>query len=324
MMAIKQVENTTANPIILKYVGITLPANTTVLIEPVDYFLWAKLDNVAEVTSLINSGDLVISDGTQDLTPTEGINYIGHPNDTADIRLTIEGVDTLGDFGAENDLTGTITLPATIATKAAGSVVRVSKDDAKYRFLEDKILPGPGINIVKETDGVTGEETLKLDSTSSFEGKGFQTTFLGNGTVKNTWLENEDSDIESNQTPDIFKFNARLVGIDFTNQNNNADPIILIAISNAGNDTSIDRSYKWTLTDIRVASKSHKSLDFTVNAGDKMAIYVQDGGGDSNDVVISMDFIATDAADQEITENYSGNFSSGDFPALGSIPEILE
>ena len=64
-------------------------------------------------------------------------------------------------------------------------------------------------------------------------------------------------------------------------------------------------------------------MGFVVNPGDLMAIYVRDGGGNPNDMVLSMDFIVLDASPQDITTNISGDFQSNDIPATGSIPEVF-
>jgi hypothetical protein len=211
------------------------------------------------------------------------------------------------------------------AIRNSAKVVRVSSTDTRTRHLEDKIVSGPGINVVKVVNGVTGEETLELDSTGNFIGKGFQTTFAGNGVAKNQWLSQEDTNVESNESPDVFKYEARLVGIDFTNQNQNPDSIIIMAIKSYPftNVNNPDRFYKWTLSNARSAVRTNQSLGFTVNAGDVMAVYIKDGGGDANDCIITMDFIILDASDKELQFNYSQDFHSNDLPATNLIPEVL-
>lgn len=160
---------------------------------------------------------------------------------------------------------------------------------------------------------------------SNFTGKGFQVSYIGNGTVKNTWLQQEDQNIESNESPDIFKFKARVVAVDFTNQNSNADPIFKIAIRRYpyNNLNDIDDSYKWTINNARSAIKVNQTDGFIVNPGDLMAVYCEDGGGNANDLVVTMDFIVLEAPTQEIQRNYSGYFSSNDFPPTSQIPEIF-
>ena len=72
----KIVKNTTGLDIELGAVGIPVPANDQYIIEIVDYLLWASEDAIVEITPFINSGDLVINDGTSDLTAAEGIRFL--------------------------------------------------------------------------------------------------------------------------------------------------------------------------------------------------------------------------------------------------------
>lgn len=182
-----------------------------------------------------------------------------------------------------------------------------------------------GIPFDNSTNGFVSDDVQDAieELTDTFVGKGFQTTFLGKGELKNKWMENEDSHIESNQTPNIFKYESRLVGIDYQNKKKNSDPIILIAISDYGAGNTISRSYKWTLNNVRVAMKTNQFTGFTINAGDKMAVYVKDNGGDPRDLVVTMDFLVTDAPATELSENFNQYFEFNDFPPIGDIPEIF-
>ena len=179
----------------------------------------------------------------------------------------------------------------------------------------------PECNFVSEDVQSVIEELCARDA--SFEGKGFQTAFIGNGTVRDEWLHSEDQNIEGQRCPDVLKFDARCVGIDFTNSNSGTDPIVIICISNAGNGSTLDRFYKWTLSNVRVALETDTLMGFTINRGDKLAVYVRDGGGDPFDVVVTMDFIVLNTINGKLTEDYTGNFNSAMIPATGSITEIF-
>lgn len=163
------------------------------------------------------------------------------------------------------------------------------------------------------------------DITATFTGKGFQSSFVGNGIVANEWMKQEDANINSNDTMDILKYDCRLVGIDFTNANQNADSLILIAVSEAGSGSNMDRSYKWDLptTNLRMASEANDLDGPTFNAGDKIAVYIVDQGGNASDVIITIDYIVTGSGNQTTSENFSGDLQFSDFPAIGSIPELF-
>jgi len=166
----------------------------------------------------------------------------------------------------------------------------------------------------------TDVQTAIEEVRTSFNGKGYQLTFVANGTATNTWLSQEDANVPSSASPAMVAYKSRLVGITFVNKNVNVNTIIRIAISNkATTNNTINRAYKWTLDNVRTASKTDDQLGFTLEAGDKVGVYMEDTGGNPSDVVIVMHFIVTDATSQSITGNHSGNFSSGGFPALTEI-----
>lgn len=158
---------------------------------------------------------------------------------------------------------------------------------------------------------------------SSFLGKGFQTTFMGNGTVGNEWLKSEDQNINSDQSPDIFKFGARCVGIDFTNSRGGSDFVAILCLSNINNGATVTRFFKWTVTNGRVGLKTNNINGFTVNAGDKMAVYVRDTGRNPRDLVVTLDFIVTSAPNQELIENFNQDFNSNSIPINALITEIF-
>lgn len=84
----KILKNTTLSDIEVAALGLTIPASGQITIEEQDYLLLANTDSVAELTTLINSGDVVVNDGTADLVASEGISYIKYPNFAASIRYT--------------------------------------------------------------------------------------------------------------------------------------------------------------------------------------------------------------------------------------------
>lgn len=190
-----------------------------------------------------------------------------------------------------------------------------------------KIIHAFSIPFDNDTNGFSADNVQNAieEARTGFEGKGFQSTFAGNGTFRNSWLSQEDTNVESNESPDIFKYDAQLVGIDFTNQNQNVDCTIIIAIKEYpfNNVNNPERFYKWTLSGVRSALRTNQSAGFTVNAGDVMAVYLLDQGGNANDVLLTMDFIVLNAPTTEINYSFSQNFSSNDFPALATIPEVL-
>lgn len=235
----------------------------------IPYHLWLELADSDSIATDVTSGDLVVNDGTSDLSVTEGLELIQRFH-----------FDYAGKVAFDNS-----------------------------------------------TNGFNSTEVQSAieEARTGFEGKGFQTSFVENGTARNTWIKLEDANIPSDESPYIFKYQSRLVGIDFTNSNRNVDCIVKIAIRRHpySNLTSMDETWKWTINNGRMAIKTDQINGFVMNPGDAMAVYIEDNGGNAKDVVITMDFIITSAAAKNIQTNPSGDFQSNDFPATGSMQEIF-
>jgi hypothetical protein len=83
----KILKNTTSSNIDIFNLGITVPASDQIDLETSEYILLASPDVVAELTPLINSGDIIINDGIDDLIASEAIAYIQFPDNALNIRF---------------------------------------------------------------------------------------------------------------------------------------------------------------------------------------------------------------------------------------------
>lgn len=83
----KILKNTTNSDIDVLSMGVRIPANGQLNVDVSEYLILASNDSVSELTTLINSGDIVVSDGVNDLTPTNGINYIKFPTSPQDMMI---------------------------------------------------------------------------------------------------------------------------------------------------------------------------------------------------------------------------------------------
>lgn len=72
----KILKNTTISDIVLKAVGVTVPASSQLLIEKTLYGLFSSDDSITEITSYVNSGDIIVNNGTYNLDSTNGLNYL--------------------------------------------------------------------------------------------------------------------------------------------------------------------------------------------------------------------------------------------------------
>lgn len=79
-MTTKVVKNTTLSDIDLDYVGSRVPTLGSITINSEEFSLWADQENISEITPFINSGDLVVNDGNNDLDNNVGIAHLGNIN----------------------------------------------------------------------------------------------------------------------------------------------------------------------------------------------------------------------------------------------------
>lgn len=102
---IKILRNTTISDIVISDTGITIQpgVGNQYTIPPIDYVLWAES---ADITSFVNSGDILVTDGTSELSSTDGLDFIRYPDNAKNQRF--DG-DTLRSNG----------FPDNISTQAA-------------------------------------------------------------------------------------------------------------------------------------------------------------------------------------------------------------
>lgn len=106
-MSVKILKNTTGSDIEVNSTGVTIPASGQYTIDPINYSLWTTTDAITEITTDINSGDLVVNDGVDDITVANGftlqhaIDYIKYPDFAFHIRFEAEPERSNG-FASKN------------------------------------------------------------------------------------------------------------------------------------------------------------------------------------------------------------------------------
>jgi len=83
----KILKNSTGLDIDIKDTGITVPALGQYTIQDEDYTLWSFSD---DIQTTISSGDIIINDGVNDLSITDGSNYIKYPDRAFRMRFESE------------------------------------------------------------------------------------------------------------------------------------------------------------------------------------------------------------------------------------------
>lgn len=103
----KILKNTTVSDIELKEIGLTVPGSGQITVDTTGYLLLAQDTSITELTALINVGDIVVNDGVQDLTVTNGIDldraidFLKHPDTAFNSRFLSETERSNG-FASKN------------------------------------------------------------------------------------------------------------------------------------------------------------------------------------------------------------------------------
>jgi len=101
----KILKNTTLADIELTSIGLTIPASGQITIQVEDYLLLASQDSITELTPLINNGDIVVNNGSQDLASRNAIEWIKYQDNfisANEVYVDLNGSDSSGDGSFNN------------------------------------------------------------------------------------------------------------------------------------------------------------------------------------------------------------------------------
>ena len=77
----KVLRNTTGSDINLSKLGVTISSGTSFIVPTGDYLILSSPSSITELTSLINSGSIIVNNGVSDITDTtKAINYLYYPD----------------------------------------------------------------------------------------------------------------------------------------------------------------------------------------------------------------------------------------------------
>ena len=293
----KIIKNTTLVDIIIKPMGLSVPANSFLLVEPSEYRLWMTVDVIASVLPNIVSGDLVVNDGSVDLDSDEGIHYLSHPGFAKSTRFEINALAAGKQFTKKNT-----------QNAIEESFPRIVKDASPVENTAREIeFTGNGVSI---TNPSSNKVVIDIPSVpNSTICSIYQIDYALKGSANNKFLGVIGESKSSNDAPGVVVWDSDLIGMSFTNYKPGADfDIQVIHVDSgigAGPNTVL---HTWSLTNVRVGRRN--DLSIPVNYGDKMAIYIKDTGKNPHSVRVSLFFKITNVTPTVTTEDFSGNISA--------------
>ena len=171
-----------------------------------------------------------------------------------------------------------------------------------------KVLTFAGINGVgTSASGLTiGFDSSGNASNATPAAQMFELTFTHLSSIGDDWLQT--SGTPSNETPLLVPWDAKLVGLTYSNKEEGSDiDIEIYKVAENVGASPITLEFTWDLDDARVARKTSFSPAFAVFAkGDKIAVFARSvvGGVDPSNVRIIMHFIVIAFDETENIENY--------------------
>lgn len=138
--------------------------------------------------------------------------------------------------------------------------------------------------------------------------KTFSVTFHDGGTVSGgvDYLSWADDLGTSDEIPFVIPFNCELIAVTYTNEDPGTDNTIQIRRSNFNSGSTQNIVLSISQTNVRTACYTNFTRP-SFNAGDKLAVSLQDNGGNADEPRVYLMFQTTDDTLQNLTENWSGN-----------------
>lgn len=249
----KILKNTTITDISLNETGITIPASGQVTLNETEYAQVAFIDSITELTTYLNSGDIVVNNGTVDLTAAEGLRYLSisikpsiEANDSS-ISRYIKTINFEGDINVSDDGDGKVT---------------VNIDPSESIFTEydcGEVITNGNIDYYDSVGGVsiTSEATIIFDTTRN--GSDLMVYNVSSG--ETTFKESGKFSIQST------------VSIDNTNTSRSTAKIFVQLDTGSGFVTIPGiEAYTYNRTSASAENSASISTILDVNSGDKIRV----------------------------------------------------
>lgn len=141
-------------------------------------------------------------------------------------------------------------------------------------------------------------------------GSVFQATFSAASRAANRWLDYAQNRA-SNQTPLIIPWNSKLIGITFSNREDDISTDVYIYRANqAGGIKGSDKPiHTWSIRDARVARQMVFPKVVNFGAGDKVAVFLRDAGTDPKSPTMVLYFQQTDNVSSDYVETFDNDLN---------------
>lgn len=260
-------KNTTASDI--EFLGETVPA-----FGQSDFSHIAAIEMAEEdvLITAINAGDIVVNNGTDDLTVSNGILYVSSEFtlsilvDGAPLTAPVTYVNSLNFVGGivvVDEETGAISV------ESGNAIGDIQKDDVTI-VSDVNIMNFEGdVTVVDDTNG---KATITVNTNTD---RNATITWFHSAGTENVWLSLEEHharpsgpSTDSTSEPAIMPFDGAVYALDFINEANSSESDIEFYVNSV-------LTFTWEIRDKKWAYKTNGLSAFTFSAGDKISVYAK-------------------------------------------------
>jgi len=266
----KILKNTTGSAISLDSLGLEVPALGQNIINVEEYLLLGSIDALAELTPLINSGDIVVNDGAGDLAAAEAIRFIEYAD-----RFTVEKNDVVVSRAVK-----TINVTGNAKVEAVGD----GQVDISVEQLKEDVI----VNLVRNGGG--NDIWLSLGTNNTFSNR-TQWPVIGDITLLGLSFFNSQGGSMAN--PMELELLVYEVTFDFEGQVQQSDPVHWTLDTNDAKSLVSPTGRYWTWVNDSTGENIDPTYFLTKDKKYAFRLRVIGGQGNPTDVGIDLVFTRT-------------------------------
>jgi len=255
--------------VVLKFMGITIPAGGTYELQVEEYAMWARDDSVAEISPFLTSGDLKLEFETLPLNDEAAIECLKYPDTANSIKFGL----TLG-LGSRVFTSAMLGGKSSVQRAIEFSFPRVDQDSSLKALTTRRFNFTGNVNVIVDLEN-PHKATIDIGNGSGgLEGRVIDFAFGNVGNTQNKWLEFASSSAASNVDPYIAPFDGNLAALTFVNTKDGADVNIELYKNGV-------IWFTWEIRDKRHAFKTD-AMPEGILQGDRISVFARKITGGTN------------------------------------------
>jgi hypothetical protein len=305
-LIIKNISSTKFADANLNDVGVTIAASSQITVKATQYLLWAASAVGGDANTDVTSGAIVVNDGVDDLSVTDGLAHLKFLGHTASTRFRINALTGTKQFTAKtaqgaieesfprvtgnaggltldavrniNFTNGTVTQvdANSIDVPIGGSDLDVQEDDVSINSATTA-LNFEGGAVTSVVDEGAGKTTVTIGGAppEPLQGRSFLVPFFNNGNTSNKWLFHIPTNEATDNLPYVEAFDVEVFGILFSNKNPAVDCDAEFYVNGINNPAKV---YTFQVRGFENQWLTTTTNFWSMVAGDRLSIFIKKVG----------------------------------------------